>query len=285
MKDHLGCVLLLLIAGQSASSQIDSGTIVVFQLVDGKFIIAADSRGVRGGVSNNTECKIAAFRHQVIFASSGGGAFGPFDSKDSTPAWTSTETARSAVSRAILTKQETSTGLANVVADLWAIGMRHNWEATYVNHPDLVEQVAEHNGGGLTNGVFAAAVAGTIAITGRAISFVDGEAVVSTLDTIPCSGRPCASGTTEIFHEYMEGKSARAAREKWSSSPVAKIVKLVSLTITYDPSHGEVGGPIDVAELNSDGSVQWIQRKQNCPRESGLAPLKGSAALPETKPK
>lgn len=68
-------VLLVGLFSYSAVAQISSGTIIVFHLTKDKFIIAADSRAVFKGKPEDSDCKIAAFHHQFVFATSGASGY------------------------------------------------------------------------------------------------------------------------------------------------------------------------------------------------------------------
>jgi hypothetical protein len=265
---------LLVLFCQFATAQINSGTIVVFQVIDGKVIVAADSRGILRGKPRDTYCKIAAFRHKVVFANSGNAASIPIDSQDVGPhwiPWNAIDEARSVVSRVSLTKQKTAETAVNAIADAWGARMQKIWESEYSRHPNEVRQAADPANGGLTDGLFATALKGTVAVAGRIIELNDGAIHVS----IPGSGdacvqTPCAFGKLDIFLEYTAGKTYRAAQEKWSSSATDRIIRLVSLTIDHEAPEANgivgVGGPIDVLELWKDGSIHWIRRKCNCPK-------------------
>lgn len=263
------CTLLLLFC-QLANAQIDSGTIVAFQMINGKLIMAADSRGVLRGVPSDTQCKISAFRHKVIFAAAGNAASIP-----TTPGWTAwdaTHEARAAVTHTSFAKQKTADGLVNTVADAWGRRMKHLWETDYRQHPDVIKQIAERNHGSLTDGIFAAAMHGTIAIAARTVMLANGSINVVIPVRAEACIPPCATGQVDIFSEYVAGKTQRAAEEKWSASPTDRIIRLVDLTSSHEQPDAtgivSVGGPTDALELWEDGSIHWIQKKSNCPENS-----------------
>jgi hypothetical protein len=253
------CILAIVVAIQYAYAQVGSGTIVVYQVLENKFIVAADSRVVLNGIPSDTNCKIAAFREQVIFTASGGPAFFPFGPTDPAPAWNAFAEAK----RAILLNANTHS--LDSIADAWASQMKSNWEILYRSHPALVKELATRENGGLTNGLFATATDKKIVIVGRAITFKDGVVGASPppVDIAKlCQIGPCAIGKVDIFHEYIAGKSERAKRETWSASPavlnymgteMVRIIRLADLTIAYDPAY--VAGAIDALELAADGSI------------------------------
>jgi hypothetical protein len=130
------CIFNGLFISQSAYPQVSSGTVIVFQLVNGKFIMAADSRGIFKGVPDDTYCKIAAFRQQVIFAASGGPLYAP-GTLDFAPAWNAFEDTSTAVA-VNATGHQDSVTLVMSIADTWAINMRTNWLTLNFHHPDFV---------------------------------------------------------------------------------------------------------------------------------------------------
>jgi hypothetical protein len=261
----MGCILSLFLC-QFTSAQINSGTIVAFQLIDEKLIMAADSRGLLKGVPSDTHCKIAAFRHKMIVAVAGNAASVKLPGWS---AWDATKEARYAIAHTSFRKQQTAEGLVNAVADDWVVRMKRHWEKDLRQHPDVIKEIAERNHSSLTNGIFAAAMHGTIAITPRTVRLTNGIIdFIIPINAEECT-TPCAVGETDVFTEYIVGKTPRSANEKWSASPVERIVRLVELMGTYEQPNAsgiiEVGGPTDALELWKDGSIHWIRKKCNCP--------------------
>jgi hypothetical protein len=267
------CIFLVLCISQSAYSQISSGTVIIFQLIHNKFIVAADSRGIFKRVPDDTYCKIAAFDQQVVFAVSGGPSYVP-GNPDTAPAWSAIEETGKAITVTASKKQRDSVSRVNSIADTWASSMITNWWTLNLIHPEMVGQYAAGNGS-LTTGIFAAASHGSVSLTARAILLKDGVMTVVRLDE-DCRTGPCVSGMPDIFAEFILGKTERAKKEaqtslslpKGMSREMAHIIRLVDLTIMYDPTK-VVGGPIDAVTLSGNGNIHWAKghRKNQCPEK------------------
>ena len=266
---RIAFIFMGLLVSHSAYSQISSSTLIVFQLVNNKFIMAADSRGSFDGSPHDTYCKIATFRDQVIFAAGSGPLYVPTN-LDPAPPWNATDEAHKAIAANASKRGRDSGGRVKSIADTWAENMRINWQTLNGFHPDLVNKFAQDERGNMTTGVFATASHGRVSFTVRSIVLNNGViTIVPHQDN--CSSGPCASGTTDIFTEYFSGTNQRAKTEfrtpqplpKEMSPEMAHIIRLVDLTITYDTTH--TVGPIDAVELRTDGSIRWLQRKPNCP--------------------
>lgn len=264
-------IVIALLISQSAYSQISSGTLIVFQSVNNKFMIAADSRGSFNDSPHDTYCKIAAFRHQVIFAVGSGPFYVP-GNPDPAPAWDATDEAHKAIAANASKRSDDSVSRVKSIADRWAENMKIDWQILNAFHPDLVNKFALDEHGNLTTGIFAAVSHGSVSFTVRSIVFNNGLIAIAIHDT-GCTTGPCASGTTDIFTEFVRGKTERAKKEARRSAPLPKgmsrkmlhIIRLVELTIIYDTTH-VVGGPIDAVELSGNGGIRWRQLKCNCPK-------------------
>ncbi len=258
---------------QFAQAQLTSGTLIVFQLRNNKFMLAADSRGELNGVTRDTNCKVAAFRQKVIFAVAGV-PFYPPRPFDPAPAWNSVIEAGKAIVAVSPKESRTSQSRVNAIADRWAKNMRDNWRTTDRFHHDLV---AQEQGGNLTVGVFAATSHGTVSFTTRFIVLDKGKITILPDDQQDCSAHPCAAGHSDILKEYYEGKTQRATNDfrtyklheplpKGTSPEMARIIWLVDLAATYEPTR-TIGLPVDALELSGDGHTRWVQgyRKKQCP--------------------
>jgi len=268
------CLLFGLLLCNLAHAQVESGTIVVFQFVNGKFIIAADSRTTSGTTPPvDTYCKIATVGNQLVVARTGGVSHTTVGLRDLSKAWNAKEQLRTVISEHPIKPDEPVGAQIGVIADAWADIVKSDWLALYVIHPEQVRQIADKQHGGLSLGVFALTLGNTIGITDRSITFADGVIKTNTSAIGACVFAPCAAGTTDVFDEYVAGKTARAAAETYTASPevlrsmgpdAAKLVRLADLAVAFDKS-GTIGGRIDALELNLGGQKRWLQRKDNCP--------------------
>lgn len=275
-----GLLLLLgfyFLAVNATHAQVKTGTIVIFQLTDDKFVVAADSRAMIGNnPPDDTNCKISAFKmHRTVFAASGPVSYPKSSPADPTPSWNAVSEARRAVGRRA-NKRIDAAREVQLIASNWADNMLVNWRLTHLHHPDYVAGLAKKNNGQLTKAVFAIGRAGEIAFAYRSIIFVDDGPTVDPAALPDCHVAPFALGKSDIYVEYVVTKQTeRAKKETWKapatlkkmSPEMFKAIRIADLTIAYEPS-GTVGGKVDAAELWKDGSVHWIQKKCNCPDSS-----------------
>ncbi len=267
MKVLFFCFVGLL--AYEASAQIGTGTIIVFHVAKDKFIIAADSRGIFKGIPEDSDCKIAAFNHQFIFATSGGIGYRPAkEGLDPAPAFDTVEEAH----KAVRSRPNDAGNNLNSVADARTSNMISDFRSLYDIHPEIVLEAAIKGKGTLANGLFAKAEKGKIVLAFRSITFSQDRLNLVMAESIPrdCAARICASGLTDVFEEYTSfpPKSERAKHEgimNPTSSETARIRRLVRLSILYTRPIGEVGGPIDVLELWNNGRIRWVSRKCTCP--------------------
>jgi len=268
MKILASCFIGLLT--YPASAQINTGTIIVFHVAKNKFIIAADSRAVFRGDPEDNDCKIAAFNHQFVFATSGGSGYRPAnEGLDLAPAFDNIQEARKVIGSRLGT--DTAHTLDDI-ANAWADNLTGDFRLLYSIHPEIIIEAAIKGKGTLANGLFATARKGKISLAFRSITFSRGRPNPVLAESIPqdCAARLCATGITDVFEEYTSSppKSARARREgilKPTRNETGRIKRLVQLSILYTHRRGEVGGPIDVLELWNDGRIRWVSRKSNCP--------------------
>ena len=273
---RMAYLLLALLICSLTHAQISSGTVVVFQLVNGKFIIAADSRASNsnGTPPTDTYCKIATLGEQFVFARTGAGSYESLRLRDLMKTWDARDDLSAALSKNPISDKVTAEKQVTAIADTWAEFMKNDWFRIYLLRPEDVLKLAKKQNGGLTFGIFALAVSGDIGVTWRRITFTDGIVGSETppID-VGCIIHPCAAGMTDVVDEYLLRNSKRARAETYSASPevlvgmgkdMVEIIRLVDLTEAFDKS-GAVGGSIDALELSLGGGKRWIQRKNNCP--------------------
>ncbi len=277
--------LFIAVMEYSAFAQINSGSVLVFSISKDQLIVATDSRTVDNDgrrPPNDLECKISTFNHQVIFTSIGGKSYSPTD-HDFVAGWDNYDVAHSVVQSA---RGEPSEAHIRDVVHRWAEIIKVNWRSLYAWNPAKVIDAAEHGKGGLTSGVFAEGRAGKGYMLGAQITFhrnsIEPIEVVmgSPTNCLPCEQREatkiCIGGEDEVAAEFCSQHTERAKNEgwnRWNISPsLMKAfnktelwpIRLADLTVAYD-IHGDVGGRIDAVEFKPDGSIRWLQRKDNCP--------------------
>jgi hypothetical protein len=272
--------LILFVSVQICNAEqgkVRAGTVVIFVPDQDKFIVAADSRGGWARASRQPSdnwCKISVLEGNVLFATSG---YAAYDSglNDPVQSWTNRIQAEAAV-HAHQSDRGISQTIVISIADAWAQSLSERWAGLNRQYPELVAKLADKGAHVVTSGVFAMAKDGNIAFAVRELTFIDGQ--MRAIDGKCGSGHVCGTGHTDVMLEFTRRTSDRARSEffGWSELPSSNVrlnsvdrrtlylVRLVDLTIAYDPS-GTVGGPIDAVELWQNGSVHWVQRKEQCP--------------------
>jgi hypothetical protein len=245
-----------------------TGTIIVMELTDNGFVIAADSLAKsKNSTADYSYCKIGTIDNDAIFAASGATGYYPVAPGD-TPAWGYLDQARLA-SGEVRNLQPTDdvTAAVTTVADNWSRRIEALWSVTIQKHRDealwIVQQ--QQYGNTLSHAVFAIGREGHIALSLRSVVLnFDGVHVVTEQASKICSlNAPCATGKTEVFYEFTRKTTVRSSHERPEPTPILQVIRLVDLTIAYDTS-GDVGGRVDALELSNGGHVTWHQRKENC---------------------
>jgi len=111
-------------------------------------------------------------------------------------------------------------------------------------------------------------------LIGKAVPTMYQEPPTAPTDTVQLR----AFGMPETYIEFDKPRAQFTAAEskEWDSIPerkdiqdpdIRRAAKFVDLTIAYHPQRQYVGGDVDAVKLNRSGSVDWIQRKPNCPAD------------------
>jgi hypothetical protein len=168
--------------------------------------------------------------------------------------------------------------MLEAIADAWATAMEAHWRLMYRFHRDVgVIDIANNQGGALTEGLFAAGVRNQIAYTVREIR-LDG----ATIHTVPqhpnCIPGFCGMGLGDAIPNYYKAPPGQRDRLiEWDITPAPAhvsvpesliAIKLVRYAIVQDKTE-RLHGPIDALELWPDGTVRWILRKPECPEQYG----------------
>ncbi len=269
----LSCIFLLVTA-YAASAQIGIGTVVIVNFTKDKLIMAADSRASYPNGDqppDDGHCKISAFGHKVVFATTGA-AF-RFPSHPTDLAWSNSEIALAA----FRSTNHAGNSLSEI-ADEWGKIVRGNWVELYRRNPSAVSQIADPNNGIITAGFFADVEHGEFVTAAVVLTFSSSRSPVlqaqrGTLSdcTIISATRLCAMGATAVFDGFVTGESPWKGDENVTTSKDSAIdletmraIRLVDLTAIHEKKN-TVGGPIDALEIWKDGSIHWVARKKNCP--------------------
>jgi len=264
--------IAILLHSAFAQNGVGTGTIIIFNSTEDKLIVAADSRlqPFVSSTPDDTYCKVATLGHQIVFTSVGTpGASGALN-------WTNVDVASSLMRSARLN------GLDFRLHDLvvaWGNSIMHSWRAAYLISPATVIAAAERNDGHqITSGIFARTENGKFYWEGAAITFDRSKLepidfIVGQLSTCWACGQQgsakiCAAGKVDVAKDFCTERhpdvsASRSLTDRIGEEGVLAI-RVADFTVTYDHS-GEIGGPIDAVELNRDGRIRWLARKDNCP--------------------
>jgi hypothetical protein len=265
----MGKSILIVLAclTHQAYSQIRTGTVVVIHYTANKIIVAADSRQTAVFFFPNippddTECKVAAFRHQLIFATAGAetSKLGPI------AGWSNINVVREALHKT----PDGDIDLEKLVK-AWGELVAEDWKFLFAIDPNYVRRIAEHGHGLLTEGVFLLEKSSDVLTSFIAIKMSGAEIQWYSAE-LPCSadGSFCGIGRTDTFRNFLTNPSQFGPEVTDWDTPRPPLdldewrtIKLVLLTANHETS---VGGPIDAVEIvpKDAGRVHWISRKDGC---------------------
>jgi hypothetical protein len=255
---------IILIVANSACAQIQSGTLIVIYVQQGKVVIAADSlvtiKSVEAGtIGQKYQCKILALGKKTIFAWSG-----VFSSavEDASRAYEDSPAA---------TPKQLAQEWGEVTANRVNSGVRASNAFR-----QAVEEKSRQQGGITGQAIFISSQTSGLGVYDALISYHSENPLSPatsalfeiTADTCKHAIGPyCALGVPSPpeFLEYLTLSTRRVKAEvkKWpSNGPIFVTKKLVELGIHYDKT-GTVGGRIDEAVLPRNGSVRWVANP-NC---------------------
>jgi hypothetical protein len=253
----------LLLSGIFAHAQTRTGSILVYTQTPSGFVIAADSRSTWTDARppDDNECKIAAFKsNRVVFAASLGAGYENAGPLDLEPSWDTFDQAKEVILQkwpdpVPVNAQEAAQRLTSA----WATKMIDRWQEVKRFDPGkFAAAVHNHTSGVLTIGIFAIAYQGQVAMTVSSIIDNNGTISVLPLTDPNCAVDLCAIGKIDTYRRYMSPPFMLG------SPPITRAIGLVDKTIRQDTT-GVVGGKTDALELLNDGTINWKQKKDNCP--------------------
>jgi hypothetical protein len=252
----------VLLTGICAHAQSKTGSVLVYTQTPSGFVIAADSRSTwtDGRPADDNQCKIAAFKsNRVVFAVGMGAAYANTGPLDLEPSWDTFDLAKEVV----LEKKWSdpvpvdAQDAVKRLAAAWQTKMVARWQEVKRFDPGRFAE-AVHNHGVLTMGIFAIAYQGQVATSVSSIVDNNGTISVVPLTDPNCAVDLCAIGKTDTYRRNMSPPFMPG------SPPITRAIGLVDKTIKVDTT-GVIGGKTDALELLNDGTINWKQRKDNCP--------------------
>jgi hypothetical protein len=274
-------LMFVLLVAYPASTQISSGTVVVFNFTEDKLIVAADSRVVHNDATppDNAYCKISTLGHQFVFVTFGHTSYAntPFDL---IKGWDNLALARETIQ--VVSKKDDTAAYLIDLATYWAKAVRDHWDRFCALRRSECEKLVEKTNGILTQGMFI----GSNTLFGGAglvfnprlpspVYYVTGDKMTQS-QCWSCGQEPgkkiCVAGSHPDIAANMCAK--RGSNSKISTRlqlpgldrDTGLAVEIAELTIAaYGKSVGDVGGPIDIISIPKSGSIHWINHKHNCP--------------------
>ena len=274
-------VLLLVVASvplPALSQAVESGSFVVFNSSKNEIAVAADSRVYGLRRYSDDSCKIRAFGPNLIFAAAGQVAF--FDLMgDPRLKWDVFTIAHDLFLR--LSKENASEPMPVRLANAWGEEVKNKIKLDLSFTPELVRDVAP--GAVVVSAIFTG-------FEGKEPLMVSGYVTYSrdkrgSLDTTFIVAQKVRQpalamiGETAIGEEFGEQQTLRA--KQWmgsipfSADPVAtKAISVVQFAEKYSPivqrggiKYADIAGPIDAVRIIRPMGIEWVQRKQNCPKD------------------
>ena len=281
----------------SACAQVISGTVIVINRTEDQLIVAADSRvtttqfpsapnppfgavpsapilsGPVVSPPNDSYCKIAVLKNQVIFT-----AVGHPDTQGRLASVNTFDEARSAVNET----KKTSAGQSHLeeVANNWCARMKNKWND--VARENLFEVMDLAKQGDLIGGVFAEASQGKIYVKAAHVTATVNNTLIP-LPNIECSlvdlqwtgcgqqdGKQMnIDGHSDVATNFCSERKSNSKISvrtplKCANSDTELAVQLVELTIDASGSGGDVGGNVDAVTLSKDGRITW-NSNPDCP--------------------
>jgi hypothetical protein len=282
-------VFVLLLYSCAASDTVTtSGTIVLVEFYDGRFLVGADSRGSGTGVdprNPDTDCKITPLGEKMFFAMAG-----------KTKVWDATDKkfildAHAAAKQAFRQVSSAPNTAAHIkdVAERWTKIMVS--EFTYwskVNEGDFASERIRDNlesavfGGTTSDGALVAYIVYIQSYYSPDDTPMPHTSLVPRVKTyiIPWNYDPKSTekvlGSDDSYGvtEFLQGMTARAAAARLrlnqaattyhSDFNVLTMQFAIQSAVDWAVHKDEVGGKIDILELKKGGIINWLAVKPNC---------------------
>jgi hypothetical protein len=265
-------IFLAISLNQLAWSQLQTGTVIYINVVQGEVTISADSRmNIIAGGHDDTECKIFAFGSKFVFSMAGAARIDQ---------WNAHSVAREIWERESKIHSDTTLLARTVKGWIEAV------EPIYGIH---VAEIRKHMNSGdapvIATAFFAAAdKAGTIKVQAVDIVFdlqlfdsTGRVKVLHKIGEIPTNSS-ASMGHDEIAMEFHFQTTQRAKDYMaWFKRRIATLPpdqqyaelasKYIELSILLHSKNSELAFPVDVLQLRKDTGVRWIYRKDNCPEK------------------
>jgi hypothetical protein len=265
------CLLIIfpLIQVSAARQQIQGGTVVVIFYSHDKVIFAADSRRAvtnQQGVivsKRDNECKLLALNNRVIVATAGKIVAEDVDLEKPGLGINSANMALQLAREAASGTEPMEQDPAKVLAKAWLNRMV----------PFVREQVRHPYPPGteLTQALFAGRLPdGTLRLYMSTVIW-DGQQIASGRDADPVPLNPsepflpplAKEKSMEVFSNLVNTNVPSSFHPEWDRD-AAKAVYLAARVRGTPPRDETIGGRIDAVELQANGTITWVRRKDYC---------------------
>jgi hypothetical protein len=259
----------------STSPRIESvlkGTVAIVDVMENEVVFAADSRGTKGdGSQVNDDCKLATFKDDAIFVSSGWRKMAYYDNAGKEHRLDSHVVAARAISLGRI--KHGKDALASFAANYWAHEERHYFQSAVDVIPGAFPPGKE-----IVDGAFASRDE-----TGKLSVYVikvaptvqRGKNIVVAPVQLRSVNKTAVFGYPVIVQEFVKGgisERARTAITKWENTLPFAIspqdrdeqfdIQLIQWTI--DLSHQPmIGGDVNAVVLDRTG-IRWPAQKEYC---------------------
>ncbi len=252
-----------------ARGQDTHGTVIVSAHSKTKLVLAAESRNADAPTSK-TMCKILVLDSRTVFAGAGIAAH----ANPNITYWNAYAEAAYAFEKA--KPSQGSSRLRNTATDFGDRLTRAVNKALQIDR-DASKRLIEDDENRVFNALFLGFTEGVAEMYQIQVKYDPlTDKASASLDTFVQEDdlRFGASGRNETAVEVISGASkfGRSELKKWEKTQnqfprqdrdVRWLMKLVELTIAYNPHREDVGGPIDGLEITRDG-IRWVQCKPKC---------------------
>jgi hypothetical protein len=246
--------LILFVPLLLALPQISSASLVVLSLTQDKIIIAADSRIGQFGDYVDTECKVAALQGDVLYSAANLTGIRAEFLGGFTPGWSARDIAADALH-----------GVADIpleaVAEAWATTIEDNLRWSFFLQFALTLTGIDPVAGEAILGIF---------VRGRVLEEFRGLMVTVKCVNFPfCLAfdhkiTPIAPGAT-LYGSRVAGRWV--ASRDWRGINITNAVDVGSIIGATINAHvaEDVGGAVDILELERGRRPTWVTRKPYCP--------------------
>jgi hypothetical protein len=288
-----GVILLLALsataAAQAQTLETQKGSLVVsiFSRRGDYIVVAAESRQLDNEHKqvDDDACKIVALGTETLFFETGTAVIGPLRG----PVWNSVAKARAVY-------RHSTDRSAKKLSVAWA----NEALAWFYQQPESATQtITDEHGGLMTGGFIEFTKDGNLDFHSQTVSYISTNHSISRAEDSPPpkAGQVVIAGTGKpLASEFLKGDTIRAAQAYGpigvvrlfgvnAESDVRDAINTIRFVEEYSTGVDKIalGGPIDIAVLRNNRTIEWVSRKANCYKQD-VAPPKDTKSKSPTLP-